>query len=86
MNELRAFESLAAAASRERTPEIDVADRVMRRIGSRWETSLPEAPLAVVSAVSVLAASIAVVLAVQAWYLLCDPLGSLFHPLTMVMR
>ena len=86
MNELKAFEPLAAAAAREKAPEIDVTDRVLERIGPRWESGPAEVPLAVFSAVSVLAASIALVMGLQAWYLLCDPLGSLFQPLTMVIQ
>jgi hypothetical protein len=90
MNKLEQFELLASAARRERVPRLDVTARVLARIRpaeARRAGRLPleEVPLLAVSGLSVLAATIVVVLAVDAWAPLVDPLAGLFTPLMMVM-
>ena len=85
MNQFEVFKSLAAAASRDGPPVIDVTDRVMARISPQRRRAV-DMPLIVFSGLSVLAASIAAIVAVQAWSILSDPLAGLFQPLTLVMQ
>ena len=85
MNELKRFERLARRARRQPVPRVDVTARVLarlRRIEARREVNVP---LLAFSGLSVLAASIVLAVAVQAWAPLLDPMAGLFSPLTMMM-
>ena len=86
MNELARFEAMARSARGELTPRLDVAARVLariRRIETRREVDVP---FLAVSGLSVLAASVMLMMAVEVWLPLVDPLAGLFNSLTMVMR
>jgi len=86
MNRFEVFKSLAAAALRDVPPTSDVTGRVMAQISPAVRRPALDVPLAVFSGVSVLAASIAAIVAVQAWSVFSDPLAGLFQPLTLVMK
>jgi len=90
MNELERFELLARAARSEPVPPLDVTARVLARIRPAearraQEPPLEEVPLLAASGLAALAATIMVVVAVDAWAPLVDPLAGLFTPLMMVM-
>jgi hypothetical protein len=89
MDMLQRFEQLAAAARREAPPAIDVTARVMARIRRQVRPEARRADnitLAVMAVVSVLAASIVAVVAMDAWSAMIDPMSSLFQPLSVVMQ
>jgi hypothetical protein len=90
MNALEKFAQLAARSRAEAAPRVDVTTGVLGDIRqaarqvARAESFNP--PLLVFSGLSLLAASIVAVLAIQSWEMLADPLAGLFDSLTMVMR
>jgi hypothetical protein len=83
MNPLERFQRLAEQARSEPVPAVDVAAGVLARLRAPATRRTEETPLWVAAAVSLAAASIVVVLALQAWLALSDPLAGLFYPLVM---
>jgi hypothetical protein len=86
MTELERFAQLAAKARGEPPPAIDVAARVLRDLRQMVRQESLNPPLLVFSGLSLLAASIVAVLAIQSWEPLADPLSGLFDSLTLVMQ
>jgi len=86
MNELERFARLAARARLERVPCLDVTGGVLRRIRLAGVARDGNLPLWVVAGVSVLAASVVLFFALDAWGPMTDPLATLFSPLTMVVQ
>jgi hypothetical protein len=86
MNELERFVELAIKAHGEPAPAIDVTARVLRDIRQAVGGEGINPPLLIFSGLSLLAASIVAVLAIQSWEVLADPLSGLFDSLTMVMQ
>jgi hypothetical protein len=86
MTELERFARLAAKARGEQSPAVDVTDRVLRDIRQRVRQESLNPPWLVFSGLSLLAASIVAVLAIESWAVLADPLSGLFDSLTMVMQ
>jgi hypothetical protein len=86
MKEESLFDAWAARARREPAPPADVVAGVLRRIQASpprrevdwlWLTS---------GAISVLAASAMLMLALQRWESLTDPLAGMFSALTLVLQ
>ena len=86
MNELPRFEALAARARKEMPPQVHVVAGVLCDIGRGVFPQAWTRPLLVGSGLSALAASIMLLLAVEAWASLADPLLNLFDTLTLVMQ
>jgi len=85
MNNLDAFQKLAAQAGRDTPPEIDVTGRVLDSL--RSTRSLPEElPMLAFTGLSMAAASVVGFFAYQAWVAAQDPFVGFFTSLTMVMR
>jgi len=84
--ELERFERLAAKARREPIPPVDVSDRVLQSIRPGVRRSEPEAPLWIMSGVSVAAALVVLAVAVGSGAVAPDPMSEMFQPLTMVMQ
>lgn len=85
MNELDTFRRLAHTARKEAIPRIDVTARVLQTLHRREEPQGVNLALLVCSSLSVAAASILLVLAIDAWLPLADPVSDLVQ-LTMVMQ
>jgi hypothetical protein len=83
---LESFKILAAHAAREQVPELDVTAGVLRRIRAARPQRELEMPWLIFSGVSLAAAAVVLMVAVQSWAPLVDPLSGLFDPLTMVIQ
>jgi hypothetical protein len=79
MTEWERFQRLAALAQREPAPRPDLAARVLRTIRAAEAPQTVDLPMLIVSGVSLLAASIGIMLAVQAWSPLSDSLSGMFQ-------
>jgi hypothetical protein len=79
MTGLERFERLAALARREPAPPAHVAARVLRTIRAMEAPRTVDLPMLVFSGVSLVAASIGIALAVQAWSPLSDSLSGMFQ-------
>ena len=86
MNEFDRFEQLAAAARAEPVPPLDVRTHVLREIRGMVTRRGIDAPLVLLSGVSVLVASIVAAMAAEVWEVLLNPLSAFFNSLTMVMQ
>lgn len=86
MNRWRQFERLAAEARAEPAPTVSVSDWVLRDIRCSIRARSVNVPLLVFSGLSVAAASIMLVFAVQSWNAMTDPFLSMFDTLTMVIQ
>jgi hypothetical protein len=86
MNTWERFETLAARAGDETGPHVDATARVLRHISRLPAQQCADLPLWVASGLSLAAASIVAVLAIQSWAAAADPLSSLFDTLTIVMQ
>jgi hypothetical protein len=85
MNRMERFEQLAALARQEPVPALDVAPRVLATLGqSRPQPA--SAPMFAFAGLALLAASVMVTWAWDALLSISDPLGSLFHPLALVLQ
>ena len=83
MNHVEIVRKLAAAAEKERIPEVDVSRSVLASLHTQEEDLAR--PLAWIAAVSVLAAPAAVFLAFEAVEAWNDPLRILFSSFTWMM-
>ncbi len=79
-------ESAIRKAARERAPQLDVADRVVRSIHKVVPRRNWDMPLWIMAGLSATAATVAVLLAVQAVGQPAGSWGDLFDPITVVMR
>jgi hypothetical protein len=79
MTEWERFERLVALARREPVPRTDVAARVLRTIRAMESPQTVDLPMLILSGVSLLAASIGILLAMQAWSPLSDSLSGMFQ-------
>jgi hypothetical protein len=79
MTEWERFERLAALARRVPAPRPDVAARVLRTIRAMEASQTVDLPMLIFSAVSLVAASIGILLVVQAWSPLSDSLSGMFQ-------
>ncbi len=79
MNEWERFQRLAALARREPALRPDVAARVLRTIRTAEAPQTVNLPMLIFSGVSLLAASIGMLLAMQAWSPLSDSLSGMFQ-------
>jgi hypothetical protein len=86
MTKLEDFERWAEVARDEPVPPVDVAARVLRDLRRANGRASFERAMAVWAGLSVAAASIVFVLALDAWASITDPMSGLFDSLTMVMR
>jgi hypothetical protein len=86
MNNWERFEALAARAREETGPRVEITARVLRDIRRAPPERIAEFSLWAFSGLSLAAASIVAVLAIQSWTTLSDPLSGLFDTLTMVMQ
>ncbi len=86
MNEMERFEALAAWARRETPPRAIVAASVSRSIQKAYVRRIDDLPFIIGSAVSALAASVAIVVAAEGWTAMTDPLLNLFDAFYMVMQ
>ena len=85
MNTLEQFERLARTARIEPVPPLDVADRVLATLRRPAATPSEMLPLCLMAGLSVLAASIMVAVAADAWLPLLDPVAGLFQAITPVL-
>ena len=79
MTEWERFERLATLARRDAAPRLDVAARVLRTIRAAEAAQTVNLPMLIFSGVSLVAASIGMLLAVQAWSPLSDSLSGMFQ-------
>jgi hypothetical protein len=79
MTEWERFERLAALARRDPAWQPDVAARVLRTIRAAEAAQTVNLPMLIFSGVSLVAASIGMLLAVQAWSPLSDSLSGMFQ-------
>ena len=90
MDTLRRFERAAAAARHDRAPAIDVVDQVMVELERRsWPTQRRtdgNLALATCAALSVLAASVMAAVALDAWWSMSDPMGTLIESFATVIQ
>jgi hypothetical protein len=86
MNVLERFAQLASRARSEPVPPLDVCPSVIRDIGRFRRPAGSEPALMLSAAVSVLAASIVVMIVWDAWAPLHDPLAGILEPLDLVLR
>lgn len=86
MNRDERFEAWAARARQETVPSVDVVAGVVHRIQAGSPRRESDMPWYVCSGLSVLAASVMLVVALDSWQSLTDPLAGLFSSLTMVMQ
>jgi hypothetical protein len=87
MKNLTDFERLAAAASKESAPEIDVSKQVVSRIHQLLPIPRIEPnPMIAFAGFSAAAACLVGYLSLQAWDCASDPMISLLTSVTMVMR
>jgi len=86
MNDLEKLLWLASRARREPIPPVDVSARVLARLRAPVERPASGLPLLAFSGLAAVAASIVLVIALESWSALSDPLAGLLSPLTMVMQ
>lgn len=86
MNHEAKFAAWAARAAEESPPRLDVAAGVLERIEARPARREFELPWTLFSTVAVLAASLVLVVALDRWQSLTDPLATMFSALTLVMQ
>jgi hypothetical protein len=79
MTEWERFQRLAALARRDPAPRLDVAARALRTIRAIKSPQTVDLPMLIFSGVSLVAASIGIVLAMQAWSPLSDSLSGMFQ-------
>ena len=84
MTDLERFGRLAMLARREAAPRTEVAARVLRTIRAMEAPQTMDLPMLIFSGVSLVAASIGMLLAVQAWSPLSDSLAGLFQWTTVL--
>jgi hypothetical protein len=80
MSDFDQLEQWAAQLRRQEPPQIDVTSRVVESIRHRPRPVVFERPSIAVTAVAVVAASAALLMAWQSWQTLHDPLFQLFEP------
>lgn len=80
MGDLERFDEWAAAAQRREAPRVDVTSNVLRTIERIQPRPRVEKPVLAITAVAVLAASIALVAAWQSWQNVHDPLVQWLTP------
>lgn len=87
-DELVRFEKMASHARKEARPEVNVTQQVIRSLRSREEVRYNpmERPLLVFSLASLVSAVIMVLIALDGWRSLSDPLGQTIHFMAMVMQ
>jgi hypothetical protein len=81
MDTLEGLTKLAQRARQEQTPVFGVADAVGRRIRSRTPRSVTLLPLGLVGALSAVAASVILALAIELWTYMNSPVMVLAAPL-----
>jgi hypothetical protein len=79
MTQWERFERLAALARRDAAPRPHVAARVLRTIRAMEAPQTVDLPMLIFSGVSLVAASIGILLAMQAWSPLSDSLSGMFQ-------
>jgi hypothetical protein len=79
MTEWERFQRLAALARLCPAPRPDVAARVLRTIRAMEAPQTVDLPMLIFSGVSLVAASIGILLAMQAWSPLSDSLSGMFQ-------
>jgi hypothetical protein len=79
MTEWERFQRLAALARRDSAPRVEVAGRVLRTIRAMDAPQTVDLPMLIFSGVSLVAASIGVLLAMQAWSPLSESLSGMFQ-------
>ncbi len=84
MNRMERFHALIPAARRESPPKVDVAAGVIGRIREGQPTG--DAPLAIIAAVSSVAAAVVGFVAVQMWANWEDPVVALLATADVVLR
>jgi hypothetical protein len=84
MNQWNRFEAAVALARGEAAPRPDVAARVLRTICALESPQAVDLPILIFSGVSLLAASIGILLAIQAWSPLSDSLSGMFQWTTVL--
>jgi len=86
MKALERFAQLARIARDEPVPAIDVAAAVLRDLRSgAAPRRLDDIPLWMAAAISLLAASVMIAVALESCLPLVEPLAELFQPLTLVL-
>ena len=86
MDNWQQFEALAACARAETGSPVEVTAGVLREIRRTSAGQRADVPLWLFSGLSLVAASIVLLLAIQTWTAATDPLSALFDALTMVMQ
>ena len=79
MTDWERFERLAALARRGPVPPLDVAAGVLRTIRAMQSPRTVDLPMLICSGISLVAASIGMLLAIQAWSPLSDSLSGMFQ-------
>ena len=80
------FETLVQQARREPLPPVDVAERVVQSLESRVPPRAADWPLWWVTALSVTAAAVVLIVATQQGVWCDDPLANWLRPLILVMQ
>ena len=81
MDALEPLDRLARRARQEQTPVFDVADKVRLLIRAEQAPSVTLIPMGVFGGLAALAGSITVVLAIQLWSYMSNPVMELLTPL-----
>ena len=81
MDALEPLDRLARRARQEQTPVFNVADKVRLRIWAEQSPSVTLIPMGVFGGLAALAASITVVLAIELWSYMSNPVMELLTPL-----
>ncbi len=83
MDNLKLIDRLVMMARGETIPEVDVSAQVMLTIrsGEIVEDSFGVTPLTIFTAMSAVAASIILFLAINAWVTMSDPMAEFFGPI-----
>jgi hypothetical protein len=81
MDALEPLDRLARRARQEQTPVFDVADRVRFLIRAERSQAVTLIPMGIFGGLAALAASITVVLAIQLWTYMSNPVMELLTPL-----
>ncbi len=81
MDALEPLDRLARRARQEQTPVFNVADKVRLRIRAERSQSVTLIPMGIFGGLAALAASITVVLAIQLWSYMSNPVMELLTPL-----
>ena len=79
MTDWERFERLAALARRAPAPRLDVAAGVLQTIRAMESSQSVDLPMLIFSGISLVAASIGMLLAIQAWSPLSDSLSGMFQ-------